>query len=105
MKNILDSNISYAYTDKVLDPCPWGQRVYFYDCTREGGHGTWMNNNLSEADGAPEYHTVTANWTFNRQWDPEKTVRELWKLKFVRMIGGDHVLRKSASISARLGCL
>ncbi len=78
-KNILDSNISYAYTDKVLDPCPWGQRVYFYDCTREGGHGTWMNNNLSEADGAPEYHTVTANWTFNRQWDPEKTVRELWK--------------------------
>ena len=78
-KNILDSNISYAYTDKVLDPCPWGQRVYFYDCTREGGHGSWMNNNLSEADGAPEYHTVTASWTFNHQWNPERTVRELWK--------------------------
>lgn len=77
-KNILDSNISYAYTDKVLDPCPWGQRVYFYNCTREGGHGTWMNNNLKEADGAPEYHTVTASWTFNRQWDPEQAVRELW---------------------------
>ena len=30
-KNILDSNISYAYSDKVLDPCPWGQRVYFYN--------------------------------------------------------------------------
>ncbi len=78
-KNILDSNISYAYTDKVLDPCPWGQRVYFFNCTREGGHGTWMNDNLSEADGAPEYHTVTARWTFNDQWDPEQVVRDLWK--------------------------
>ena len=77
-KNILDSNISYAYTDKVLDPCPWGQRVFFYNCTREGGHGTWMNNNLNEADGAPEYHTVTARWTFDNKWDPEKVVRDLW---------------------------
>ena len=78
-KNILDSNISYAYTDKVLDPCPWGQRVYFYNCVREGGHGAWMNDNLSEAEGSPEYHTVTASWTFNHQWNPERTVRELWK--------------------------
>ena len=77
-KNILDSNISYAYTDKVLDPCPWGQRVYFYNCTREGGHGTWMNNNLSEAEGSPEYHAITARWTFNNKWDPERTVRDLW---------------------------
>ncbi len=78
-KNILDSNISYAYTDKVLDPCPWGQRVYFFNCVREGGHGAWMNDNLSEAEGSPEYHTITASWTFNHQWDPERTVRELWK--------------------------
>ena len=78
-KNILDSNISYAYTDKVLDPCPWGQRVYFYNCVREGGHGAWMNDNLSEAEGSPEYHTITASWTFNHQWNPERTVRELWK--------------------------
>ncbi len=77
-KNILDSNISYAYTDKVLDPCPWGQRVYFYNCTREGGHGTWMNNNLSDAEGEPEYHNVTARWTFNNKWNPEQVVRDLW---------------------------
>ncbi len=76
--NILDSNISYAYTDKVLDPCPWGQRVYFYNCTREGGHGSWMNNNLQEAEGVPEFHAITAQWTFNGQWDPERAVRNLW---------------------------
>lgn len=37
-----------------------------------------MNNNLNEADGAPEYHTVTARWTFDNKWDPEKVVRDLW---------------------------
>ncbi len=78
-KNILDSNISYAYTDKVLDPCPWGQRVYFYGCTREGGHGTWMNDNLNEADGSPEFHAITAKWTFANKWDPENVVRSLWE--------------------------
>ena len=71
-KQILDSNISYAYTDKVLDPCPWGQRVYFYNCTREGGHGLWMNDNLQEAEGAPQYYTVTAQWTFNGLWAQRK---------------------------------
>lgn len=78
-KQILDSNISYAYADKVLDPCPWGQRVYFYNCTREGGHGLWMNDNLQEAEGVPQYYTVTAQWTFNGLWDPEKVVRDLWR--------------------------
>lgn len=33
---IIDSNIAYAYTDKVLDPCPWGRRTYYYGCSREG---------------------------------------------------------------------
>ena len=76
--NILDTNISYAYTDKVLDPCPWGLRTYFYNGTRAGGHGPWMNDNLDKAEGAPEFHAITALWTFDGKWDPEKTVRELW---------------------------
>lgn len=75
---ILDTNIQYAYSDKVLDPCPWGNRVYYYNCTRQGGHGHWMDNNLSEAEGSPYYHTVTAQWTFNGQWNPEQEIRDLW---------------------------
>jgi PelA/Pel-15E family pectate lyase len=47
-KNILNNNISYAYSDKVLDPCPWGQRVYYYGCTREGGDTGWLKDNLKE---------------------------------------------------------
>ena len=27
-ERVLDGNIHYAYSDKVLDPCPWGQRTY-----------------------------------------------------------------------------
>ena len=77
-KNILNNNISYAYSDKVLDPCPWGQRVYYYGCTREGGDTGWLKNNLQESEEKPEFHGITALWTFNKQWDPEKRIRDLW---------------------------
>lgn len=77
-KQILDTNISYAYTDKVLDPCPWGLRTYYYNCLREGGNSGWLDNNLGQAEGEPAYHTVTAQWTFGGLWDPELKVRELW---------------------------
>ncbi len=75
---ILDCNITYAYSDKVLDKCPWGQRVYFYDCHREGGHGAWMNNNLDDSAEKPKFYAVTAKWTFNEKWDPEQRIRNLW---------------------------
>lgn len=77
-KQILDTNISYAYTDKVLDPCPWGQRTYYNSCSREGGHGDWLNDNLKDAPGHPAYHEITALWTFDGQWDPEQRLRDLW---------------------------
>ncbi len=77
-QNILDKNIAYAYTDKVLDPCPWGLRTYYWACWRDGGHSGWLDDNLRTAPGAPEYHTVTARWTFGDRWDPESRIRDLW---------------------------
>lgn len=77
-QNILDKNIAYAYTDKVLDPCPWGLRTYYWACWRDGGHSGWLDDNLRAAPGAPEYHTVTARWTFGDRWDPESRIRDLW---------------------------
>lgn len=79
-KNILDENIHYAYTDKVLDPCPWGLRAYYYACTREGGHSGWLDNNLQEAKGSPEFHAVNALWTFDGRWNPERHIRDLWNV-------------------------
>ena len=77
---ILDQNISYAYTDKVLDPCPWGQRAYYYNCHREGGDSGWLKNNLEQSEEKPDLHGVTALWTFNKKWDPESRIRDLWKV-------------------------
>lgn len=86
--NIMDRNIEHAYKGrtaeemakegKVLDPCPWGQRVYYQSNRREGGHSGWLADNLSAAPGSPEFHTVTATWTFGGQWDPEQRIRDLW---------------------------
>lgn len=76
--NVLDTNISYAYSDKVLDPCHWGQRTFYSRCTREGGSAEWLRDNLDKAPGAPEFYAVTALWTFDGRWDPEQRVRDLW---------------------------
>jgi len=78
-KNILDSNIQYAYSDKVLDPCPWGERIYFLNCSREGGHSGWMKDNIMDCGQELYYHSTTATWTFDRKWDPEQRIRDLWK--------------------------
>ena len=79
-KNILDTNICYAYSDKVLDPCPWGLRTYYYGCTREGGHSGWLNNNLEEAEKGLQFYAITAQWTFDGKWDPEKRIHDLWNV-------------------------
>lgn len=78
-KNILDSNIQYAYSDKVLDPCPWGERIYFLNCSREGGHSGWMKDNIMDCGQELYYYSTTANWTFDHKWDPEQRIRDLWK--------------------------
>ncbi len=87
-ENITDQNIEHAYKGrtaeemakegKILDPCPWGQRVYYYGNKREGGHNGWLNDNLQTAPGHPEFHGITALWTFNAMWDPEQRIRDLW---------------------------
>jgi len=86
--NILDKTIEHAYkyrkaphpgeVQPAADPCPWGQRVYFYGCHRDGGHSGWLNNNLDQAPGAPEFHGITAQWTFGGKWNPEERLRKLW---------------------------
>ncbi len=75
---IIDHPIGYAYTDKVLDPCLWGQRVYMYNVKREGGNFGWMENNLDKAKGSPVPEEITALWTFGGVWDPEAKIQSLW---------------------------
>ncbi len=84
-KNIIDADIDHAYraepqlaAGKTIDPCPWGHRVYYSGCTREGGHSGWLDSNINDAPGSPEYYALTADWTFDGKWDPEKRLRDLW---------------------------
>ena len=89
-ENILDQNIEHAYKGrtaeemakegKKLDPCPWGQRTYYYGNRRDGGHSGWLKDNLKTAPGSPEFHMITALWTFDGKWDPEQYIRELWNV-------------------------
>ena len=77
-EKILDRNIRYAYANRQPDPNPWGLRAYYHNCYRDGGHSGWLENNLSQMEGSPEAHQLTARWTFREQWDPEARIRELW---------------------------
>ncbi len=78
--NVLDTNIGYAYSDKVLDSCPWGQRTYYCGCVREGGNSGWLDDNLDKAPGNPPFHAITALWTFDGKWNPEQHIRDLWNV-------------------------
>jgi len=77
---IIDHPIGYAYTDQVLDSCPWGQRVYMYNIQRIGGTFDWMRDNLQLAKGSPNASDITAKWTFGGAWDPEARIDTLWKV-------------------------
>lgn len=78
--NILDEDVCYAYVDKVLDPCPWGHRVWYLDCFREGGDSGWLSNNIDEEGENLKYYTVLPDWTFGGRWDPEAHIRRLWNV-------------------------
>lgn len=57
-----------TYSDTSLNrPFNWGERYYFYNCSREGENFSWFKNNLSEAEAAH----ISALWTFDGKWDPE----------------------------------
>ena len=91
--NILDQNIHYAYSDQVKDPCHWGERFYYYNVVREGGHSGWLANSLdkspvdvadqfirTEQGHVLEHWECTALWTFDNKWNPEQTLRDLWPI-------------------------
>jgi pectinesterase len=51
----------------------YGERVYFWNCHRDGGDFAWFTNNLAAAAGAPAPTQFNAAWTFGNTWNPERT--------------------------------
>ena len=66
-KNMKDTPIYRVPTNNVIN---WGERIYYYNCHREGGNDfKWYSNNLPAAVKAGD---ITVNWVFGNRWNPEK---------------------------------
>lgn len=68
-KNMADRDIFLVPTDNKLQ---WGRRVYYFNCTRDGGNYHWFGDNLHTAPGSPKANDITVGWLFKNQWHPDK---------------------------------
>jgi len=65
-KEMADANI-YQKVATPPNVIQWGQRVYYYNCHREGGDYEWHRNNLPATVGIND---ITAAWAFDYKWKP-----------------------------------
>lgn len=64
-KNMKDAPIYRVATNNTIN---WGERIYYYNCRREGGNDFgWYKNNLPAAVQATD---ITINWVFGKRWNP-----------------------------------
>ena len=72
-KNMADTpiyRVSYPKHPEKNRPANWGERDYFYNCSRTGGSYIWFKNNLNSAQGEPSPTEITPSWTFDGKWNP-----------------------------------
>jgi pectinesterase len=64
-KEMADTNI---YRVKTNNTILWGDRIYYYNCHRDGGDYKWFENNLDKAKGNPIAVNIDAAWVFGDRW-------------------------------------
>ncbi len=62
--------VTYPDNPSRNRPYLFGERKYFYNCSREGGNYEWFADNLLKSRPAV---MITPAWTFDGRWDPENT--------------------------------
>jgi len=67
--NMADAPI-YLNPSNPQNVIQWGERIYFYNCHREGKDFTWYADNLDKATGSPKADQVNIAWTFAGKWQP-----------------------------------
>ena len=78
-KNMADKPIYFAQSNppRILQ---WGtDRIYFYNCHRDGTDYRWYSDNLNEAEGSPEVSDINANWVFKGLWNPNILIKSFQK--------------------------
>lgn len=63
--------VKYPDRPEKNRPYFFGDRYYFYNCTKEGGDYSWYQNNLQDYSETTTPEDITAKWTFDNAWDPE----------------------------------
>ncbi|MBK6936701.1 MAG: pectinesterase [Chitinophagaceae bacterium] len=62
-KNMKDARIYLVPTGNIIK---WGERIYYYNCRREGGKEyKWYSNNLPLG---LQVNEITVNWVFGNRW-------------------------------------
>ena len=64
-KEMADTNINRV---KTINTILWGDRIYYYNCHRDGGDYKWFENNLDKAKGNPIAANIDAAWVFGDRW-------------------------------------
>jgi pectinesterase len=64
-KNMKDTPIYRVQTTNTIN---WGERIYYYNCYREGGNDfAWYKNNLPADVNAKD---ISVKWVFGEKWKP-----------------------------------
>lgn len=79
--------VTYPNDPSRNRPYIYGERKYFYECSKDGLQYEWMNDNLFESGN--RLSDITAQWTFDGSWNPEKNTA--LQIKAVA-VGEDHIL-------------
>lgn len=64
-KEMADTNI---YRVKTSNTILWGDRIYYYNCHRDGGNYKWFENNLEQSKQKPDAANINAAWVFSDRW-------------------------------------
>jgi pectinesterase len=64
--NMANTPIFLVKTNNVIQ---WGNRQYYYNCSRESGNYAWFSNNLESYSKQLRAKDITPSWTFNNQWN------------------------------------
>lgn len=64
-KEMADTNI---YRVKTNNTILWGDRIYYYNCHRDGGDYKWFENNLEQSKQKPDAVNINAAWVFGDSW-------------------------------------
>lgn len=64
-KEMADTNI---YRVKTNNTILWGDRIYYYNCHRDGGDYKWFENNLEQSKQKPDAANINAAWVFGDRW-------------------------------------